>query len=98
MLDVPFSTAVDEDTARGILDAVVERVSPPLEKQEALLEPIQVEGPLELTGGTVMYRLVGRAHANRLAEVRKAMIAGLRVELAARKLLYEGGMIVQRVS
>lgn len=96
MLDASFSFGVPEEKTRAALEAAAKRISALPHLKDALVEAVEVEGPIELTGGAVTYRLGAKAHVNRPAEVRQSMISGLQAELFAHGLGYEAAMIVER--
>ena len=96
MLDVAFSAQVPEEGVRTALTAAATKASEAPEHKETLLEPVKVEGPIDLAAGAVTYRLVAKASAERAAELRRGMISALQAELAGRGLRYDGAMIVQR--
>jgi small conductance mechanosensitive channel len=95
MLDTAFSTKVPEETAKAALDAAAKRIDGLSSLKDALMEPVHVDGPIDLTGGTVTYQLVGRVHADRAAELRRSLISALQAELPAHGLDYEGATITK---
>jgi moderate conductance mechanosensitive channel len=96
MLDVAFSAQVPEEGVRTALAAAATRASDTPEHKASLLEPVKVEGPIDLAAGAVTYRLVAKVHAEHAADLRRGMISALQAELAGRGLRYDGAMIVQR--
>jgi small-conductance mechanosensitive channel len=94
MVDLSFSVTVPDESARAALSATAKRIDHLPALEGALLAPTEVEGPLDLAGGAVTYRLVGKAHADRTAQVRQQLIRGLRAELAGHQLVYSGSIIV----
>ncbi|MEO7331420.1 MAG: hypothetical protein ABI193_22785 [Minicystis sp.] len=91
-----FSAELAEDRVKGLLDEAAKRVSEDQALSQARMEPVVVEGPLDLVGGVVTWRLSGKAHAEHTAALKRRMIIALRSELLERKLGYEGGMVVER--
>lgn len=95
-LDVLFSAALAEDRVKGLLDEAAKRVTDDAALARVRMEPVEVEGPLDLAAGAVTWRLSGKAHAEHIATLKRSLIIALRSELAERKLGYEGVMVVER--
>ncbi len=95
-LDVLFSAELAEDRVKGLLDEAAKRVSEDQALSKARMDPVEVEGPVDLAGGVVTWRLSGKAHAEHTAALKRSMIIALRSELGERRLGFEGGVVVER--
>ena len=92
-VDVVFASTVTEVEARTVLEAAANRASAFSAIKATLLQPIDVEGPLEFTAGAVTWRLAAKAFATRTAEARRGMISSLAEELRTRGFAAEGSVL-----
>jgi len=98
MLDASFSVQIPEEATRAVLAAAATKASAAPDHEETLIDPVSVEGPLDIAAGALTYRLVAKTYADRAAEVRRGMISALQGELATHGLRYDGPMIVERAT
>jgi small conductance mechanosensitive channel len=92
-LDASFATTISASDARAAMESVVTRVENDDEWKRFVVEAGRIEGPVDLAGGAVTWRLGLRVRAGFADEVRAVMILALADEMNRRGWKMTGNVI-----
>jgi small-conductance mechanosensitive channel len=95
-LDLLFSATLREERVKLVLAEAAKRVSEDPELARARMEPVIIEGPLDLAAGAVTFRLSGKAHVDHTVTLKRSLILALRSALEEHGLGYEGTVIAEK--
>jgi small conductance mechanosensitive channel len=92
-LDASFATTVPTNDARAAMESVISRVENHEDWKRFVTEPGRIEGPVDLAGGAVTYRIALRVRAGFADDLRAALILALADEMNHRGWKMTGNVI-----